>query len=402
MDATHANLCIKCAPGFFEGVLNIILNAESLLAPPVSGIGHYTSCLAAGLEQHPDISQILYFSRFRFEKERPITRSGRQTGTLRSWVRGLPCVYTAYTEVHNFFFRRMAGKLRGYLYHEPNFVLKPYDGPSVATIHDLSYIHYPGFHPKDRIAHMERGMPGTLAQVAHLITDSAYVRRELIEILGVAPEKVTAIPLGVDQVFHPRERNELELVLEQYGLRDAAYLLFVGTLEPRKNLLRLVEAYSRLPLSLRDRFPLVLVGMRDWLAESLDKIVTPLEKRGQVRRLGYVPDEDLPLIYAGAYAFAFPSLYEGFGLPPLEAMASGVPVLSANRSSLPEVVADVALLVDPEDVEAITAGLERLLLDEDFRSAARQEGLVRASQFTWSVCVDQTVAVYRQVLAATC
>ena len=173
----------------------------------------------------------------------------------------------------------------------------------------------------------------------------------------------------------------------------------VGTLEPRKNLSGLLAAYSRLPEKTQGEHPLAVVGMKGWLSDALERQLEPLERRSRVRRLGYVAHEDLPFVYAGAHAFAFPSFYEGFGLPPLEAMACGVPVLISNRSSLPEVAGDAALQVDPEDVEAMTRGLERLLGDEGFRARAVRAGPERAAGFTWERCVDRTVDVYRRVIA---
>ncbi len=158
---------------------------------------------------------------------------------------------------------------------------------------------------------------------------------------------------------------------------------------------------ARLPEALRTRHPLALVGARGWLNNELERHLAPLERTGQLRRLGYVPEEDLHALYAGAHAFAYPSLYEGFGLPLLEAMASGVPALSSNCSSLPEVAGDAALLVDPEDLDALTIGLERLLGDEPWRAWAKTRGLEQASRFSWDCCVEETVAVYRRLLGET-
>ncbi|HHW76893.1 MAG TPA: glycosyltransferase family 4 protein, partial [Xanthomonadaceae bacterium] len=140
-------------------------------------------------------------------------------------------------------------------------------------------------------------------------------------------------------------------------------------------------------------------GARGWLIGELERRLEPLERTGQIRRLGYILQEDLPLIYAGAHAFAFPSLYEGFGLPVLEALASGTPTLTSNRSSLPEVAGDAALLVDPEDVDSLTTNLERLLTDDEWRAAAMRRGMRQANQFSWERCVEETVAVYRRALA---
>jgi alpha-1,3-rhamnosyl/mannosyltransferase len=268
----------------------------------------------------------------------------------------------------------------------------------VATIHDLSHIHYPDFHPRERVRFMERQLPRTLARANRLLTDSEFVRQELVALLGVSPERVTAIPLGVDVCFKPRGAEETGPVVGGYGLAPDRYVLAVATLEPRKNLAGLLRAFSRLPEKLRRRYPLALAGGRGWRCGSLESMMHALESAGEVRRLGYVPAGDLPLLYAGATAFAYPSFYEGFGLPPLEAMASGVPVLSSCGSSMSEVVGEAGILVDPHDDEAMVRELARLLEDAELRRNLARKGLDRAAMFSWKNCVLDTVDVYRQVL----
>lgn len=292
-------------------------------------------------------------------------------------------------------------RLRGHadhLFHSPNYFLPPFGGPAVATVHDLSTLLYPQFHPAARLALMQAELPRSLARATHLITDSEFTRQELIQQLGWAPQRVSAVPLGVDPGFHPRPAEALRGPLAALGLEPGAYLLCVATIEPRKNLDRLLDAYLGLPAATRAAHPLVLAGAPGWRSEALHRRLLDAAPAG-VRYLRYLPEPSLQALYAGARLFAFPSLYEGFGLPVLEALASGVPVVCSDRASLPEVAGGAARLVPAEDVDALRQALAAGLEDEAWRARARAAGLDRAARLGWPACVEATLAVYRKVLA---
>jgi glycosyltransferase involved in cell wall biosynthesis len=171
----------------------------------------------------------------------------------------------------------------------------------------------------------------------------------------------------------------------------------VGTLEPRKNLSAVLLAYMQLPADIRKHYPLVLVGMKGWHTSSLEKQMAPLVAAGEIRQLGYLEREDLAAIIAGALTLVYPSIYEGFGLPPLEAMTCGVPVIASNVSSLPEVVGDSGLLVNPHDIDDIAKAMETMITAPDIRATSAQKALARSAEFSWDSCVDQTMGIYRQV-----
>jgi alpha-1,3-rhamnosyl/mannosyltransferase len=289
-------------------------------------------------------------------------------------------------------------KETGSLFHSPNYFLPPFQGPSVATIHDLSHVCLPQFHPAARVDHLNRALPATFRQADYLITDAESVRQEIISHFGWPADRIAAVPLGVAPVFHPRNLLDLAPVMQSYGLKAGAYTLFVGTIEPRKNLERLLSAYEALPATVRQRWPLVLAGARGWQSDVIHDRMSRAAASGWLRYLEFVPQKHLPFLYAGARLFAYPSLYEGFGLPPLEAMASGVPVVTSKISSLPEVVGNAALTVDPHDVFAMSAALALGLEDESWRAKAVSMGLERASLLTWDACVKNTVAIYSKVL----
>ena len=284
------------------------------------------------------------------------------------------------------------------LFHSPNYFLPPFPGRSVATIHDLSHVSFPQFHPTARVDYLKRALPDTLRRANFLITDAESVRLEVIHHFGWPADRIAAVPLGVDPVFRPRSATDLSPVLCRYGLSAGGYTLCVGTIEPRKNLARLLSAYESLPVPIRNRWPLVLVGARGWRSESIHDRIEKAASAGWVRYLDFVAQNDLPFLYAGAHLFAYPSLYEGFGLPPLEAMASGVPVVTSNVSSMPEVVGAAAMMVDPNDVSALSAALALGLEDERWRLSATALGLERASALSWGECVDKTVSIYEKVL----
>ena len=381
--------------------MKLILNVDAI-THPLTGIGQYTLRLARGLRAHPAVEETRFYSAYRWIKDpEQVLAANRPIARMRRWIPFKPLALNVYGAVRSRAFIWQTRALKDYILHSPNYILLPFEGPAVATIHDLSYLHYPQHHPRERIQFMERHMPRTLAQASAILCDSEFIRQEIIAILSVPAEKVTAVPLGVDPTFHPRDLDTRRSVLARYHLDGLDYLLAVSTLEPRKNLPRLLIAYARLPEALRARHPLALVGAKGWLNTELERHLAPLERTGQLRRLGYVPQDDLPVLYAGAYAFAYPSLYEGFGLPLLEALASGVPALSSYRASLPEVAGDAALLIDPEDIDALTAGLERLLTDTTWRARATPLGLEQARRFSWAHCVEETIAVYRRMQEAS-
>jgi glycosyltransferase involved in cell wall biosynthesis len=389
--------------------MDVILGVDAI-TPPLTGIGRYAFELATRLPRQPVIESVRYFSFGRwkdgidFDSVNSATELSREATiqpklNIRRVLAGSSLVLKAYSLLTPSVYRwRLRGE-RNSLFHSPNYFLPPFPGKSVATIHDLSHFLFPQFHPAARIEYMERALPETLRRADFLITDAESVRAEVIQHFGWSPDRIAAVPLGVDTNFHPRTAEDLMPVLQRYGLHLTDYTLCVGTIEPRKNLDRLLTAYEALPATLRQRCPLVLVGSRGWLSEVIFHRIAKGTAADWVRYLNFVEQKDLPFLYAGARLFAYPSLYEGFGLPPLEAMASGIPVVTSNVSSLPEVVGEAAILVDPKDEVALSRALRRGLEDEEWRVAAIVLGLRRASILRWEQCIDQTVSIYKKILA---
>jgi glycosyltransferase involved in cell wall biosynthesis len=282
------------------------------------------------------------------------------------------------------------------LVHGPAFIgplLAPC--PVVVTIHDLSFIRLPAlFRPVNRLyLTVLTRLSARCAQ--RLIAVSLHAAAETTRLLGVPQERIDVVYHGVDPVFRPLPADQVAAFRRRQGMPDR-FVLFVGTLEPRKNLVRLVEAFARI----RDgRTRLVLAGGKGWLYGELFARVEGLGLQGEVVFPGYVNNDDLYLWYNAATALAYPSVYEGFGLPVLEAQACGTPVLTSDVSSLPEAAGDAALLVDPYDVEALATGLGRMLTDESLRLELRERGLVHAERFSWPRTAQQTARVYRRALA---
>ena len=374
--------------------MKVIFNVDAITAP-LTGIGRYALEIARGLAHHAAIDELKLYSAYQWVDDPAHALAANRTiAAIRRNVPFKTQALELYTQIRSAMFRLHTRTLKGWILHTPNYVLMPFDGPALTTVHDLSWLSFPEAHPVERVRFLDRHLPKTLARANLVLTDSDFIAAEIAERFGIAREKIRAIPLGVDANYRPRPRAEIAPVLAKHGLADSEYLLVVATLEPRKNLARLVRAYAGLAPALRARHPLVIAGARGWLSGELEKAIAPLEAKGEARRLGYVEEDELPAIYAGAHAFAFPSLYEGFGLPVLEAMACGVPVLTSSVSSLPELAGDVALTADPRDDDALRAGLLRVLEDSSWRSGASSRGVLRARDYPWSRCVDATVDAY--------
>lgn len=289
---------------------------------------------------------------------------------------------------------------RGAVYHEPNFLPFKTNLPTVVTIHDLSILRYPETHPKDRVAFMSKRIVKAIHRADCLITDAEYIRQEILAEFNVDPERVVSVPLAAASHYRPVAAKHLPPVLNEFDLQPGQYILAVGTLEPRKNLMTAFRAYARLPERIRRSFPFVVAGMKGWGREGGNPEIECLVSRGEIRRLGYVSDEALPALYSGATLFVYPSLYEGFGLPPLEAMACGTPVIVSDRSTLPEVVGDAGLCVDAMDVDGLAEAMLGVIEYQDLRASLKVRGLARAAGFSWRRCAEQTLDVYHKVTAS--
>lgn len=318
--------------------------------------------------------------------------------SARRIVKRLGNAYPAYRWSIDRLFR-IGQKFRKYdLYHETNYIPMPFDGPTVVTVFDLSFHLHRETHPTDRVRHMEKYFYPRLKLADHFITISEASRQEMVKHLGLPINKISVTYLGLDEYFKPIMGDELKLGLSLYGLKAGSYILYVGTLEPRKNITAVLQAYALLPKRIQSGYPLVLAGGKGWLMEKLEGEIKSLNIASTTILTGYVPVEHLPALYSGATVFVYPSLYEGFGLPPLEAMACGTPVITSNVSSLPEVVGDAGIMVDPSDVKRLRDEIERVLDDSSLRASLGDRGMARAKQFTWEKCARQTLDVYKRVM----
>ena len=375
--------------------MRVAFNATPLLSP-LTGIGNYIAELGAALRSLGDIDAYSYY-RYRWRHEAPtppVDFAGSALAIVESAKRWVPFRSVARTMAHRIGFARGLRRNGIEIYHEQNYVPLAYDVPVVITVHDLSWLRYPETHPIDRVKWLERGLPGAIERAAGILVDSDFIRKEVLETFGASSERVHTAHLGVSPGFRPRDPGDTRATLAGLGLSHGSYVLTVGTIEPRKNVSHVLDAYALLPAPMRERFPLVVSGARGWTDAALRSQLRELSRAGNIRFLGHVNKGVLRDLYAGAGLFVFPSLYEGFGLPPLEAMASGAPVLCSTRASLPEITGDAAYPLDPQDPEATAATMRRVLEDESGRCAMAERGIVRAEQFKWTTCAIRTRNVY--------
>ncbi|WP_200286879.1 glycosyltransferase family 4 protein [Pantoea ananatis] len=377
--------------------LNVVFSTDCIKYP-LTGIGRYAFELAKELQQREEEIELTYLHGTRVADSLAVaSESGQSVQSLKRKLQKSKAVSEIYRLTFPLIKSLALKKFKHHIFHSPNYYLPPRVPHCVATFHDLSVFHWPQFHPAGRVHLMQKELRNTVSRASVLITDSYYTKRELAEFFGVIPEKIVVAPLACNEDFHPRSSAEVEFTLNKYNLKSRQFFLYTGTIEPRKNILTLLNAYDRLPLVVKRSFPLVISGYKGWENEELFRLFTKGENEGWLKYLGFVPGQDLPVLYSAATSFIFPSIYEGFGLPVLEAMASGTPVICSNATSLPEVVGEAALMHDPEDVIKLTSYIQMMIDDAEQKQLMIETGLVQAKKFSWSVCADKTIEAYKQV-----
>ena len=358
------------------------------------GIGHYTHELIRAVAQADAEAHCVVVCPWTVNPFRPLARVSFQEANVEVPIPGFP------TRLRRRLRERFGSpaaleKLIGPVdvFHATNYLLThPVQrAKRVVSIHDLTLILSPQWHPAKRLREMSTGLRASAEAADRIIAISQATKEDVVKHLGIDAGRVAVVPLGIDASFRPLPRAETTAALAPLGLTPGSYVLFLGTVEPRKNLSRLLDALVKLG---RDVGPLVVAGADGWGNDEVGARLAELGRHGRVRRLGYVPASHRVPLLSGARAFVFPSLSEGFGLPPLEAMACGTPVVTSNVSALPEVVGDAALLIDPLDVDALAEAIRRLWVDEATREDLRARGLSRARRFTWEITARLTLETY--------
>lgn len=277
---------------------------------------------------------------------------------------------------------------------------RPFQLPcaSVVTFHDMTFFLYPQLHTRARRVFFPTAMKISARRADAIISVSESTRKDAIRLLGIDPDRIITAHLGVDPSFQPIEDTvQLSQIAEKYGLPDH-FILYVGTIEPRKNLPLLIKAYRQL-VAQGTEYKLVLAGNYGWMYEEVLTLIEDLDLSELIYLPGYVSQSELPLVYNLAELFVYPTIYEGFGLPVLEAMACGVPVITSRIASLPEIVADAGILIPVDDIEALSEAMRQVLLDDVLKQKLIHDGLLQAKKFSWERTAELTWKVYLQVLA---
>lgn len=331
-----------------------------------------------------------------FLSDRRFAAAAGITVTRPSWSTRRPLARIAWEQSVLALASRGLNLLHGAVYASPLLAACP----TVITVHDLTFVHHAAALKRFHRVYLRLITRLSAQRAVRVIATSENTRRELIEWLALSPGRVVTVPNGVSEEFAPASAAAIEAFRGQQGL-PARFILFVGTLEPRKNVERLLAAFAQARSRLDADTCLVVAGSKGWYYQQIFAQAAALGQGDQPPRVifpGFIPADQLPWWYRAATVFVYPSLYEGFGLPVLEAMASGTAVITSNTSSLPEVAGDAAILIDPTDVDAMADALVRLLNDADLRGQLSAAGVRQAAKFSWRRCAEETVAVYREAL----
>lgn len=270
----------------------------------------------------------------------------------------------------------------------------------IITIYDVSFLTHPEYHLEENIAHCHKGTLEAVQCADKIIAISEHTKKDLIHYYHCDPRKIVVTLLGVDGRFKPLDdAARIDAAKKRYGITKK-FIFNIGSIEPRKNISGLVEAYAMLPDQIQEEYDLIIGGGKGWKNSTLYETVVRLKLEDRVKFIGFVDDEDLPYLYNGATIFVYPTFYEGFGLPVLEAMACGCPVISSNVSSIPEVVGAGGLLVNPEKTNEIAGAMSALLSDTKIRAKLSEKGLLQAAKFSWLTCAEETLTVYEELLSA--
>ena len=365
------------------------------LSRPLTGIGHYTLELASHLAADCADDEFLVVTPRAFDASARVTADVKNLSFLRPtvnpiirhwWKSGLP---------------RYLRKNQIDLFHGTNFKLPVNtECVTVLTIHDLSHLLHSDTHESKKVAATKDTLPDMAAAATLIITPTELVRAEVHEHLGISREKILVIPEAARDSFRPLEFEATKSTRRKLGIGEE-FLLYVGTLEPRKNLLTLVKSFEAIAQQNTKDLQLVLAGMRGWMVDDLYDYVKRSRLSNGIIVTGYLSDDELRALYSSCTLFVYPSRYEGFGLPPLEAMACGAPVVASKIGSVSEVLGQAALLVDPVNVAALTDRIEALYNNHEKRRELAQHGLKRAAEFSWQKTARLTRDVYKHALELT-
>lgn len=378
--------------------MNVLIRLDSLIAPR-TGIGYYTEHLTKALLERPSVEVSGVFNGQRVEGamlqallaepgEAGASKGAGLLARLKPYLRSVPGAYPLHQYIRD---RRSAHSAEGAdIYHEPNFIPFPFAGSTVLTVHDLSHLRHPEYHPPERVRFLERYLPRAIHNAAAIIVDSQFTADEISDCFPGVEDKVFPVHLGVEETLAPESDEAVRSVLARYHLPFKSYILSIATLEPRKNLAGLVRAYRKLPAALQAELPLVLVGGAGWKNEELQALLSEQATAGRVILIGRVPRRDLAGLLCGARLFAYPSFYEGFGLPIAEARACGTPVLTTNYGAMAEVASDQACLVHPDDLpEGLCEALSKL------------PDAVEPFRYSWQDTARKTLDVYHSLGGST-
>ncbi len=401
--------------------IRVVLGADSLLNQR-AGIGRLTLEVARAIRQEPEVSGLLLWMGERligaeslsgFDTSDP-SRSADATASelkrLRLLIGRLPGVQMLREQRDRIRMGRTFAELRHHgegplIYHETNMIPRRFVGTTVVHMHDLSWWHHPELHPRDRIAWIERNLARMLRQTARFVSVSEFTAAALTKEFGVPRSRIDVVASAASSVFRPYRSVAhdpvVATVLARHKLQDRSYVFSVSTLEPRKNFDRLVAAHLALPLSLRERFPLVIAGGSGWGTRLANEAALWSQGAGSLRLLGFVPDDELAILTARAAVFPYVSLYEGFGLPVLEAMKADTPVVASSTTATGETAGEAALLVDPMDVQDIARAIRVVLEDTVSAERLRRLGLARAATFSWQQTVGGLISCWKRALSET-